>query len=155
MNLRMMICTAALSLAFSVPAFADSHSIQVVSFSEEADSVPFIQLTGSKVIMDDFSFKIPGDLKSHLVIVPGDGCYELYDKTAYELDGSGLLFRITCLEDASSEDLKYSTVLAFCGDQTYVLEPGYPLIYEPESEEYQACEEAFSAIRESFVSYIR
>ena len=58
MRFRTIICTALLALTFSVTAFGAEHTAQVVSFGHSVDTDAAIELTGSKVITDDFSFKM-------------------------------------------------------------------------------------------------
>ena len=92
MRFRTIICTALLALTFSVTAFGAEHTAQVVSFGHSVDTDAAIELTGSKVITDDFSFKMPDGWSGNCVMVADGSSYEIYNKTAYEEDGSGLLF---------------------------------------------------------------
>ena len=48
-------------------------------------------------------------------MVADGSSYEIYNKTAYEEDGSGLLFSIICYEDVDYQDLKGCSILGFYG----------------------------------------
>ncbi len=155
MNFRTIICSSIVSLFFAMPVFA-ADSVQVVSFSEQNSDDISIKLTGSKVITDDFSFKIPREWSSELVMTQNEDSYDIYDRTSYEKDESGLLFSIVSLEDSDYRFLEECTILGFYGNKTYVLVPYFSEIYDDvESDEFKACQEAFTSIKESFVSYIK
>ena len=132
MRFRTIICTALLALTFSVTAFGAEHTAQVVSFGHSVDTDAAIELTGSKVITDDFSFKMPDGWSGNCVMVADGSSYEIYNKTAYEEDGSGLLFSIICYEDVEYQDLEDTT-----------------------SREYKACAEASKVLKKSFVSIVK
>ena len=132
MRFRTIICTALLALTFSVTAFGAEHTAQVVSFGHSVDTDAAIELTGSKVITDDFSFKMPDGWSGNCVMVADGSSYEIYNKTAYEEDGSGLLFSIICYEDVEYQDLEDTT-----------------------SREYKACAEASKVLKKSFVPIVK
>lgn len=156
MHIRTFICTALFTLALSMTVFAEDHSAQVVSFCEETDTVLAIELTGQKVITEDFSFKMPKDWGGSCLMVPAESGYDIYSKAAYEEDGSGLLFTIACYEDVDYKDLQGCSILGFCENRTYILESYYDDFYEDSSEAgYQQCEEASKLLKKSFVSYIK
>lgn len=157
MHLKTTICAALISLACAFPVFAADCSAQIVSFSEETSQNFSVALTDSKVITDGFSFKIPKDWTDRLVMVQDGVCYDIYDRIAYETDGSGLLFTILSMEDVDYRDLEDDChVLAFCKNRTYILQSSYGDFYEDdESAEYQACEDALSSIKKSFVLYVK
>ena len=77
MRFRTIICTALLALTFSVTAFGAEHTAQVVSFGHSVDTDAAIELTGSKVITDDFSFKMPDGWSGNCVMVADGSSYEL------------------------------------------------------------------------------
>lgn len=157
MHIRTTICAALISLACALPTFAADCSAQIVSFSEESSQDFSAALTGSKVITDGFSFKIPKNWTDRLVMVQDGECYDIYDRTAYEEDGSGLLFTILSMEDVDYRDREEDChVLAFCKNRTYILQSSYDDFYEDEeSAEYQSCEDALSSIKKSFVLYVK
>lgn len=153
MRIRTFICAAVMSMAFSATSFGAEHTAQIVSFGN-ADAA--IELTGSKVITDDFSFKMPDGWSGNCIMVPGDSSYEIYDKDAYEEDGSGLLFSITWYEDINFEDLKGCSILGFYDNRTYILESRYgDFLEDPTSKEYKACNEATKVLKKSFVSFVK
>ena len=133
MRFRTIICTALLALTFSVTAFGAEHTAQVVSFGHSVDTDAAIELTGSKVITDDFSFKMPDGWSGNCVMVADGSSYEIYNKTAYEEDGSGLLFSIICYEDVDYQDLKGCSILGFYGNKTYILESSVREAQAPET----------------------
>jgi len=136
--------------------FAEDHSAQVVSFSEGTDEVLAIELTGQKVITEDFSFKMPKDWGGSCLLIPEDSGYGIYSKAAYEEDGSGLLFTIACYEDVDYKDLQGCSILGFCENRTYILESHYDEYFEDSSDAgYKTCEEASRLLKKSFVSYIK
>lgn len=154
MRFRAFICAAVMALTFSATAFGAEHTAQVVSFSLDADAA--VELTGSKVITDDFSFKMPDGWSGNCIMVPGDSSYEIYDKTLYEEDGSGLLFSITCYEDVDYKDLEGCSILGLYDNKTYVLEAYYDEYLEDStSREYKACKEATKVLKKSFVSFVK
>lgn len=156
MRLKTWICTALFTLIFSTSALAGINSVQVVSFSQETMGNLGIELTGKKVITEDFSFKFPESWDTPCVLVPSEHNYEIYKKEAYEADGSGLLFSIQCYEDASMEELNGCSVLGFCGNRAYVLISAYEDLAEDENGEfYNACRKAAATMKKSFVAYIR
>ncbi len=156
MRFRTLICTALMALTFSVTAFGAEHTAQVVSFGQSVDSDAAIELTGSKVITDDFSFKMPSGWSGNCVIVPGESVYEIYDKIAYEEDGSGLLFSIICYEDVDYKDLQGCSILGFYDNKTYILEPEYKdYLEDTSSKEYKSCQEATKVLKKSFVTIVK
>ena len=54
-------------------------------------------------------------------MVPNGDSYEVYEKTAYEANGGGLLFRILAFEDTHYRDLNGCTILGFCGNKIFIL----------------------------------
>ena len=156
MRFRTIICTALLALTFSVTAFGAENTAQVVSFGHSVDTDAAIELTGSKVITDDFSFKMPDGWSGNCVMVADGSSYEIYNKTAYEEDGSGLLFSIICYEDVDYQDLKGCSILGFYGNKTYILESWYDeFLEDTTSREYKACAEASKVLKKSFVSIVK
>ena len=69
-------------------------------------------------------------------MVPNGDSYEVYEKTAYEANGGGLLFRILAFEDTHYRDLNGCTILGFCGNKLFILDPHYDEQYASDSEEY-------------------
>ena len=158
MHIKTWICTAIFTLIFSTSALAAAGSIQVVGFSqmEEATEKPVIELTGAKVITEDFSFQLPDEWEHACVLVPSDNSYEIYEKEAYESDGSGLLFSIDCCEDAPLPELKGCSILGFQGNRAYILVPHYEKLEEELSDAlYASCETAAKTLKKSFVALIQ
>ena len=154
MKLKALICTAFFAITCSVTSFGAENTAQVVSFSEESDGMA-VELTGSKVITEDFSYKLPRDFGRSCVIVPDSRSQEIYDKEAYEEDGSGLLFTISCYEDVDYRSLAGCDVLGFCGNKTYILERNYIDFFEDsDCEESKACDEASRQLKKSFVALV-
>ena len=87
--------------------------------------------------------------------VPNGDSYEVYEKTAYEANGGGLLFRILAFEDTHYRDLNGCTILGFCGNKIFILDPHYDEQYASDSEEYTQCKEIVTSIKKSFISYIK
>ena len=59
MKSKLFLCAALAAALYVTPSYAADYSAQVVSFSQEDPDNLSIELTGSKVITDDFSFKLP------------------------------------------------------------------------------------------------
>ena len=165
MQLRTLICSAALVFAVAVPVFADTAVVaepyQVVSFSEEPDPELAIELNSQKIITDSFSFKGPDDWRGSCVMAYEGDNLNIYDKTAYAEDGSGLLFTISCYEDVDYRVLKGCTILGFCENRIYILEAHYQDyldgIEDPEAGEkaVKTCEEAARYLKKHFVTYVK
>ena len=156
MRFKTWICTALFTLIFCTSALAGPGSVQVVSFSQENTEELVIELTGTKVITEDFSFKFPEDWNHTCLLIPSGNSYEIYEKETYESDGSGLLFSIDCLEDAPLQELADCSILSFCGNRTYILVPHYEEPEEEIPEEfYASCEAAVRTLKKSFVALIR
>ena len=156
MHFKTFFCAALFTAMLSMNVLAGEHSAQMVSFSGEPGDSAAIRLTSQKVITESFSFKMPKDWDGQCVLVPyEDGC-DIYDRAAYEADGSGLLFTIACYENIESEELQEYTILGFCNDKTYVLESYYEDFYDEAEDGAQPdFEEAARLIKKSFVSYIK
>ena len=115
-----------------------------------------IELTGTKVITEEFSFKLPEEWDHTCLLIPSGNSYEIYEKEAYDSDGSGLLFSIDCYEDTSLQDLAGCSILSFSGNRTYILVSHYEEL-EGEIPEglYASCEVAARTLKKSFVALIR
>ena len=155
MKSKLFLCAALAAALYVTPSYAADYSAQVVSFSQEDPDNLSIELTGSKVITDDFSFKLPSQSFSRLIMVPNGDSYEVYEKTAYEANGGGLLFRILAFEDTHYRDLNGCTILGFCGNKIFLLDPHYDEQYASDSEEYTQCKEIVTSLKNSFISYIK
>lgn len=155
MKSKLFLCAALAVALYVTPSYAADYSAQVVSFSQEDPDNLSIELTSSKVITDDFSFKLPSQAFSRLIMVPSGDSYEVYEKTAYEANGGGLLFRILAFEDTHYRDLNGCTILGFCGNKLFILDPHYDEQYASDSEEYTQCKEIVTSIKKSFISYIK
>ena len=84
MKSKLFLCAALAAALYVTPSYAADYSAQVVSFSHEDPDNLSIELTGSKVITDDFSFKLPSQAISKLIMVPSGDSYEVYEKNARE-----------------------------------------------------------------------
>ena len=149
MKSKLFLCAALAAALYVTPSYAADYSAQVVSFSQEDPD------NRSKVITDDFSFKLPSQSFSRLIMVPNGDSYEVYEKTAYKANGSGLLFRILAFEDTHYRDLNGCTILGFCGNKLFILDPHYDEQYASDSEEYTQCKEIVTSLKKSFISYIK
>lgn len=65
MKSKLFLCAALAAALYVTPSYAADYSAQVVSFSQEDPDNLSIELTGSKVITDDFSFKLPSPFETH------------------------------------------------------------------------------------------
>lgn len=156
MRLKTWICTALFTIIYSASVLAAESPIQVMYFSQELSEELVIELTDTKVITEDFSFKLPERFNISCVLIPNENSYEIYEQGAYEEDGSGLLFSIDCYEDAALEDLAGCSILGFCGNRTYILVPHYEDFIEDSSDDmYTACEKAARQMKKSFVAYVK
>lgn len=117
MKSKLFLCAALAAALYVMPSYAADYSAQVVSFSQEDPDNLSIELTSSKVITDDFSFKLPSQAFSRLIMVPSGDSYEVYEKTAYEANGGGLLFRILAFEDTHYRDLNGCTIFRLLRQQ--------------------------------------
>ena len=52
-------------------------------------------------------------------------------------------------------DLNGCTILGFCGNKLFILDPHYDEQYASDSEEYAKCKEIVTSIKKSFISYIK
>ena len=148
MKSKLFLCAALAAALYVTPSYAADYSAQVVSFSQEDPD-------NSKVITDDFSFKLPSQSFSRLIMVPNGDSYEVYEKKAYEANGGGLLFRILAFEDTHYRDLNGCTILGFCGNKIFILDPHYDEQYASDSEEYAKCNEIVTSLKKSCISYIK
>lgn len=155
MKSNLFFCAALAVALYVTPSYAADYSAQVVSFSESETDGLSIELTGSKVITDDFSFKLPSGMFSKLVMVQNGNSYEVYEKKAYESDDDGLIFSILTFEDTHYRDLKGCTILGFSGNKLFILDTNYEELYNEDSEEYAKCKEIVTLLKRSFVSYIK
>ena len=156
MRLKTWICTALLTMLFCTSVFAAGSPVPVMHFAPDTSDEQIIELTGTKVITEDFSFKLPDHWDTACILVPNENSYEIYEKSNYEEDDSGLLFSIDCYEDAELEDLTGCSILGFCGNRTYILVPYYEEFIEDSSESlYLSCEKAAKQMKKSFVAYVR
>ena len=80
MKSKLFLCAALAAALYVTPSYAADYSAQVVSFSQEDPDNLSIELTGSKVITDDFSFKLPSQAFSKLIMVPSGDSYEYMKK---------------------------------------------------------------------------
>lgn len=64
-------------------------------------------------------------------------------------------FRILAFEDTHYRDLNGCTILGFCGNKIFILDPHYDEQYASDSEEYTQCKEIVTSLKKSFISYIK
>ncbi len=155
MKSNLFFCAALAVALYVTPSYAADYSAQVVSFSQDEPDNISVELTGSKVITDDFSFKLPTGMYSKLVMVQNGDSYEIYDKKAYEANDDGLLFSILTYEDTHYRDLNGCTILGFSGNKIFILDKNYTELYDEDSEEYNEAKEIVTSLKRSFVSYIK
>lgn len=155
MRTKHILCTIFLTLATAATTYGATYTAQTITIAAETTSAEAIDVTNSKIITEDFSFKVPeGWAGCSLVIQSGDSL-EIYNKTDYETDGSGLLFTIAAYDNSDYLNLPDYSILGFRDTITYVLVNDYICTYEDvESAEYQACKEAVKTLKKSFVSFI-
>lgn len=140
MHFKTWISTALLSILFSTSVFA----------AEASDTE--LTVTGSKVITEDFSFKLPDHWEHSFTLESSENSCELYK--ASEEDSSELLFSIDCYEDASLEDLAGCSILGFCGNRTYILVSYYEDLEEASDSFYRFCQKTEKQLKKSFVAYV-
>lgn len=125
MGFKTMACAFTLALSFTATAFgAEAAAIPQTLSSDivTAASNEAVPLTGSKVITDDFSFVVPARWAGKCIILQDDDRLDMYDKTAYETDRSGLMFSIITYSDDSYTSLDSYSILGFCGSDTFILD---------------------------------
>lgn len=153
MGLKHSLFTALFILSFTITAYAANSPQTIHAFSE---SNTVVELTGSKIITDNFSFKMPERWKGSCVLVQNQDSWELYKKASYEENGSGLLFTISVQETNEYQGLSDYTILGFCGNKTYLLERNYTSTLEDSmASEHKSCRQAEKTIKKTFVSFIK
>lgn len=156
MRARHILSAIFLTLAAAATTYGATYTAQTITIASETASSDAIDITDSKIITEDFSFKVPESWTGCSVVIQYEGSLEIYNKNDYETDGSGLLFTIAAYEDSDYKDLEGYSILGFCDNMTYVLVNDYTSTYEDsESAEYQACKEAVKTLKKSFVSFIK
>lgn len=156
MHIKQILCTVFITLSTAATAYGATYTAQTITIASVTNSEDTaIEVTNAKVITDDFSFKVPDGWAGNCIVVPETDSFELYNKTAYEADGSGLLFTIAVYDNSDYQELTDCSVLGFCGDSTYVLMDDYRDSYTEDSAEYQACEAAVKTFKKSFVSFVK
>ena len=155
MKSKLFLCAALAAALYVTPSYAADYSAQVVSFSQEDPDKREIASNDAKVLTVDFSFNLPSQAFSRLIMVSSGDSYEVYEKTAYEANGGGLLFRILAFEDTHYRDLNGCTILGFCGNKLFILDPHYDEQYASDSDEYAKCKEIVTSLKKSFISYIK
>lgn len=156
MTIRHILCTALITFSLAMTAYGAVNIPQTITAASEEPSDGVIELTGNKVITDNFSFKVPDGWKGACLMIQDGDNLEVYDKAAYEEEeGSGLLFTIAVYEDTGYQELAGCTILGFCGNKTYILENQYSEDSEGYSEEeFKIYEKAVKAVKKSFVALI-
>lgn len=153
--MKQLLCSIIITLSVAATAYGSTYTAQTIKIASSEISDTAIEITNSKVITDNFSFKVPEGWAGNCVAVHNGSSLELYNKSDYDADGSGLLFTIVPFEDSSYQDLTNYCVLGFCGNTTYVLKEDYHDTYtDTSSSEYQGCKEAVKALTKNFVSFI-
>lgn len=157
MTMKHLLCTTLLTFCLATTTYGATNIAQTLTAASEDQSGQTIELTGSKVITDSFSFKVPDDWRGACLMIQDGDSLEVYDKAVYEAEeGSGLLFTIAVYEDDSYKDLDGCTILGFCGENTFVLEDNYSASSEEGSEsEYKTYEKAVKAVKKSFTALIK
>lgn len=157
MTMKYLLCSTILTCSLTMTAYGAANIPQTITAASADQSSDVIELTGTKVITDRFSFKVPENWKGACLLIQDGDDLEVYDKAAYmEDEGSGLLFTIAACEDASHQDLQNAVILGFCGNTTYVLE-------ENSAEELDSYPEAagknygkaIKSIKKSFVTLVK
>lgn len=156
MHTKHLLCTVFLTFATAATAYGATYTAQTITIFSETSSDSSIDVTDTKIITDDFSFKVPEGWAGCSVVVQGENTLELYNKTSYDTDGSGLLFTIVTYDNSDYQDLTDYSILGFCGNSTYILMNDYISTYQDSaSSEYQACKDAVKTLKKSFVSFIK
>lgn len=157
MTIKYLLCSTILTCSLTMTAYGAVSTPQTITAASSNQSSDVIELTGTKVITDYYSFKVPENWKGTcLMILDGDNL-EVYDKAAYEQEeGSGLLFTIAAYEDASHQALQNVPILGFCNNTAYVLEEN--TADEPDSASDMAgknYDKAIKSIKKSFVTFVK
>lgn len=122
---------AAAALAFNliltatVPAFANTLVVIEDAEVPEAAAQDFTgitNVTGTKIQLTDYSFRIPDLYDGYLVVDCKDGMTEIHFAPAYmEGEDNSLLFTICEVEDMDVEILEAYSLLAIKGSTSYVM----------------------------------
>lgn len=155
MRTKFLLCTVMLTFAAATTTYAASYTAQTIKATAETVTDTVIETTKEKIITEDFSFKIPEGWAGHCVLLHNGDSLELYQKAAYEADGTGLLFTIEPYEDSGYLELSDYSIVGFLGSETYVLKHDYINTFEDTaSAEYQSCQAAEKILKKSFVTFV-
>lgn len=171
MCLRIWACAVCLSFFFQTSVFASEASdperstpeLFNLEYSDPAlsnpaetqDSAFELNISGTKILTNDFSFQLPDHWANFCTVSAEDGDCEIYVKNDSSEEESELLFSIESCEETDWEELADSAILGFRGSRTYLLIPHYrDLEEEPSGALRRFCKKAEKLIKKSFVSYI-
>ncbi len=135
MKSKLFLCAALAAALYVTPSYAADYSAQVVSFSQEDPDNLSIELTGSKVITDDFFIQtsIPVIFETHHDSEQGIPMRYM-KKQPMKPTEADFSFRILAFEDTHYRDLNGCTILGFCGNKIFILDPHYDEQYASDSE---------------------
>lgn len=155
MHIKHVLCTIMLTFATAATSYGSTYTAQTIKITSDAVPTGAIGVTDTKIITDDFSFKLPEGWSGNCVAISDGTALSLYNRALYEADGSGLLFTIASYEDSSYEELASYSILGFGVDTTYVLVDNYIDTFEDtDSAEYQTCKNSVKSLKKSFVAFI-
>lgn len=157
MTMKYLLCSTLLTCSLTMTAYGAANIPQTITAASVDQSSDVIELTGTKIITDHYSFKVPDNWKGSCLLVQNGDNLEVYDKAAYmEDEGSGLLFTIAAYEDASHQDLQNTLILGFCGNTTYVLEKDAAQDLDAYSETAgKNYDKAIKSVKKSFVTLVK
>lgn len=124
--MRLSKLLAATALAFNlILTSAVSVCAQTVVIADEAvagaELPEAMMISGTKIELPDYSFRIAELFDGYLVVKPGEEDTEIHFASAYMNGEESLLMTIEAIEDADVEDLTSGVLLAIKGSTSYVL----------------------------------
>ena len=156
MKSKLFLCAALAAALYVTPSYAADYSAQGCEFFSGGPGQPLhradrLQSNYPTIFHSNFHLRHFRNSSWFRAGIPT----RYMKKSAYEANGGGLLFRILAFEDTHYRDLNGCTILGFCGNKIFILDPHYDEQYTSDSEEYAKCKEIVTSIKKSFISYIK
>ena len=156
MKSKLFLCAALAAALYVTPSYAADYSAQVVSFCSGGPGQPLhradrLQSNYRRFLHSNFHPSHFRDSSWFRAGIPTRYMKKQPMKPT-EADFSSafshLRTRITTI-------LNGCTILGFCGNKLFILDPHYDEQYASDSEEYAKCKEIVTSIKKSFISYIK